>query len=183
MNEYAEALYQVADLLPPSVADIVRTIGIEPTLRLVAALGGTSYDFPVGVADSPRLRVLQDILDPEDIERLLAVYGGARTYIPRCEAALRELRNRQFRAAVETMAARDGISQKLAIQQLAPQYDITERWAYEILKPPARPQPGLFSIDGQWRIKTRGGLAMMPLMPSFPSCKCCRVWVIGMGIR
>ena len=143
MNEYAEALYEVAELLPPSVADIVNTIGIEPTLRLVMALGGTSYDFPVGVADSPRLRVLQDILAPDEIDRLLAVYGGARYYIPRCEAALRELRNRQFRHAVEAMVARDGISQTLAIQQLAPQYDITERWAYEILKPPPRPQPSL----------------------------------------
>ena len=143
MNEYAEALYEVAELLPPSVADIVNTIGIEPTLRLVMALGGTSYDFPVGVADSPRLRVLQDILAPDEIDRLLAVYGGARYSSPRCEAALRELRNRQFRHAVEAMVARDGISQKLAIQQLAPQYDITERWAYEILKPPPRPQPSL----------------------------------------
>ena len=143
MNEYAESLYQVADLLPPTVADMVRTIGIEPTLRLVTALGGTSYDFPVGVADSPRLRVLQDILAPDEIERLLAIYGGARYYIPRCKAALRELRNREFRAAVELMVARDGISQKLAIQQLAPRYDITERWAYEILKPPAKPQPSL----------------------------------------
>lgn len=143
MNEYAEALYEVAELLPPSVADIVNTIGIEPTLRLVTALGGTSYDFPVGVVDSPRLRVLQDILAPDEIDRLLAVYGGARYYIPRCEAALRELRNRQFRHAVEAMVARDGISQKLAIQQLAQQYDITERWAYEILKPPPRPQPSL----------------------------------------
>lgn len=143
MNEYTEALYEVAELLPPSVVDIVNTIGIEPTLRLVTALGGTSYDFPVGVADSPRLRVLQDILAPDEIGRLFAVYGGARYYIPRCEAALRELRNRQFRHAVEAMVARDGISQKLAIQQLAPQYDITERWAYEILKPPPRPQPSL----------------------------------------
>ena len=109
----------------------------------MTALGGTSYDFPVGVVDSPRLRVLQDILAPDEIDRLLAVYGGARYYIPRCEAALRELRNRQFRHAVEAMVARDGISQKLAIQQLAPQYDITERWAYEILKPPPRPQPSL----------------------------------------
>lgn len=73
------------------------------------------------------------LLGEKQTQAPLAIYGGARLYIPRCEAALRELRNCRFREDVRAMVEQQGVSQKVAVQCLIGQYGITERWAYEIL--------------------------------------------------
>lgn len=133
MND-AEDFYRVADLLPTAITEMVDVIGMEATLRLVSELGGADFDVPNGRRDSYRLSVLKAILEEAELDALLAVYGGARIYIPRCEAALRELRNQRFCAHVRTLMDKEHLSQKAAVQKLIAEYGITERWAYEILK-------------------------------------------------
>lgn len=126
--------YRVADLLPRAIAEMVDVIGMDATIRLVEELGGADFDMPVGSKDSYRLSVLKNILAEAEVDALLAVYGGARIYIPRCEAALRELRNQRFAVHVRVLMEQEGLSQKAAVQKLIAGYGITERWAYEILK-------------------------------------------------
>lgn len=136
-------LYRVADLLPQSIAEMVDVIGMDATIRLVEELGGADFDMPVGSKDSYRLSVLKNILAEAEVDALLAVYGGARIYIPRCEAALRELRNQRFAVHVRVLMEQEGLSQKAAVQKLIAGYGITERWAYEILKGREDLQPAL----------------------------------------
>lgn len=126
--------YRVADLLPTAIIEMVDVIGMDATMRLVEALGGADFDIPNGRKESYRLSVLKSILPETALEALIAVYGGARIYIPRCEAALRELRNQRFCAHVRTLMEEEHLSQKAAVQKLIADYGITERWAYEILK-------------------------------------------------
>ena len=130
---------QVRGLLNDTIRDIIDLIGLDATTRLVEHLGGTSF------RDSRRLRILQEILGADQISALLEIYGGAQLYIPRCDAALRALRNARFRAEVQGAVAA-GNSQKMAVQLLAPKYGFSERRAYDILKETAPlPQPALFT--------------------------------------
>lgn len=136
---------QVRGLLNDTIRDIIDLIGLDATIRLVEHLGGTSFDMPRGSRDSRRLRILQEILGADQISALLEIYGGAQLYIPRCDAALRALRNARFRAEVQGAVAA-GNSQKMAVQLLAPKYGFSERRAYDILKETAPlPQPALFT--------------------------------------
>ncbi|EOW7088345.1 hypothetical protein ACOZ7N_004562, partial [Yersinia enterocolitica] len=59
--------------------------------------------------------------------------GGEVLYLPRCDRALRELRNRSFLA--EFAQLRDsGVSSLMVMTQLCPKYGFSDRFAWGLLE-------------------------------------------------
>lgn len=131
----AIGLYDEAEfrgLLPQAVLELVDVIGYEASIKLVQTFGGLDVHVPVGRLESGNLARLNETIGELAAEALMAVYGGARLYVPKCDAALIALRNQRFCQAVEE-AVSLGESKKAAIQALAVEFGITERWGYDIL--------------------------------------------------
>lgn len=122
-----------ADCLPESVQSIADVIGLVDTEKLVRAIGGTRFKFGKGKQETARLKLLQKTIGEAQTEKLLAVFGGDVMYIPRCQLALQKLRNQRFRAAYDELVA-NGTSKAMALLQLCPEYNISQRTADSILK-------------------------------------------------
>ncbi|WP_066568082.1 Mor transcription activator family protein [Snodgrassella sp. CFCC 13594] len=120
--------------LPAIVCDIAEIIGFPATEALVKAIGGTSFAFGVGIRETERLRILYRAIGEQKTHQLLSVFRGSRDYIPRCEKALRLLRNARFKNDYLRMTELDGASGVMAIQTLCPKYNISDRTAYDIIR-------------------------------------------------
>lgn len=105
--------------LPKSIRDLVELIGLPATLTLVKAYGGIYLKVPVGVrADGATRARLVGMLGEEAAEKLIRTYGGERVAIARCEAALRDERDRRIIAEYDantsaaTLALREGMTER-----------------------------------------------------------------------
>ncbi|WP_347253475.1 Mor transcription activator family protein [Leminorella grimontii] len=125
---------QLRDLLPPVVLDIIDLIGYRDTETLIKKLGGVS--FPVGVSarkrGNRRAAVLIDTLGADVATKIEQRFGGEVLYIPRCEAALREWRNRAFIAQYRQKIAA-GESGRFALMELCPRFNLSDRQAQKII--------------------------------------------------
>ena len=118
--------------LPPIVCDIADIIGFPATENLIKAIGGTSFSFGQGIRDTPRLRILYGAIGQPNTHKLLAMLGGEIEYIPRCDKALKLMRNSRFKT--EYMALREsGTGATMAVTILAPKYGISDRSAWKII--------------------------------------------------
>lgn len=131
-----DELAEVESLLPESVQTLISVLGYASTLRLIDAAGGTTLtrktcerrDRTLGA----RL-LLVDILTADEIDLLNKTIGASSFYIPRCDIALRALRNIRFlKAIAEQQQA--GRSLRQAIAALCPQYGICDRQAWKLIK-------------------------------------------------
>ncbi|MFZ7016490.1 Mor transcription activator family protein [Klebsiella pneumoniae] len=59
-------------------------------------------------------------------------FGGFPLYLPRCETALRELRNQRFLAEFDTVR-QEGTSSLMAMTLLCPRYGFSDRFGWELL--------------------------------------------------
>lgn len=125
---------RVRHLLPDSMLDIVEVIGVRAAGDLVKAIGGARFKFGKGRQDTPRLHILFSAIGEAKTYDLLRVFGGEELYVPRCEEALRELRNEQFRNEFMLLTEQQGISRLMAMSQLCPKYQISERTGYTIVR-------------------------------------------------
>ncbi|MBF0273459.1 MAG: hypothetical protein HQL98_15530 [Magnetococcales bacterium] len=113
-----------ACFIPDSLQELVRVVGAEGALRLVAGFGGLTLALPTRLKpDGDLVR----LLGWETAEALVAWGGGDRIYIPRAERALRCLRDQEIRRRVD---AREPVA------DLARQYRLSERRIWAILKMP-----------------------------------------------
>ena len=89
-------LEQVAGLLPETIQQIAGLIGLPRTLELVAALGGTTFPVPKNQRRLGQVRyeALAEVIGVDGADALTRHFGGEILSIPKCEAALRELRDR-----------------------------------------------------------------------------------------
>lgn len=126
-------LERVRHLLPESMLDIVEAIGVKSACELVKAIGGARFKFGRGKQDTPRLHILFAAIGEAKTYQLLRVFGGEELYVPRCEEALRELRNEQFRRDFIALTT-NGVSKLMAMSQLCPEYKISERTGYTIVR-------------------------------------------------
>lgn len=126
-------LSRVRHLLPETMVQIVDTIGVKAALDLVKAIGGARFKFGKGKNDTPRLNMLFTAIGEEKTYELLRVFGGEELYVPRCEEALRELRNEQFRSEFFDLTERQGMSRLMAMSALCPRYQISDRTGYNIV--------------------------------------------------
>ena len=127
-------LERVRHLLPESMLDIVEAIGVKSACELVKAIGGARFKFGRGKQDTPRLHILFAAIGEAKTYQLLRVFGGEELYVPRCEEALRDLRNEQFRHEFLVLTEREGVSKLMAMSALCPKYKISERTGYTIMR-------------------------------------------------
>lgn len=125
---------QVKALLPESVQQIAELIGYPATARLLDKLGGTT--FPIGkglrALGAARATLLRETIGDVNAQLLVKHFGGEVLYLPRCDRALRELRNRSFLA--EFAQLRDsGVSSLMVMTQLCPKYGFSDRFAWGLV--------------------------------------------------
>lgn len=131
-------LEQVKGLLPERILEIAETIGLPATQRLVEQLGGTTWTPAKGVRRLGVIRheALKEIIGEEAANLVAQRWANVPMYIPRCDAALRRLRdleiNRQFEQGV-----REGISSNILVAELARTHELSDRRIWEILKQPS----------------------------------------------
>ena len=116
-------LEQVTELLPSAVIQIADLIGFPATEQLLSAFGGTT--FPIG-------KGLRDTIGDEKTQLLIKNFGGEVLYLPRCDRALRELRNRRFLAEFAEVREQ-GSSSLMAMTFLCPKYGFSDRFGWQLL--------------------------------------------------
>ncbi|MFO4111166.1 Mor transcription activator family protein [Enterobacter roggenkampii] len=127
-------LEQVTELLPSAVIQIADLLGFPATEQLLSAFGGTT--FPIGkglrAMGASRAALLRDTIGDEKTQLLIKNFGGEVLYLPRCDRALRELRNRRFLAEFAEVREQ-GSSSLMAMTFLCPKYGFSDRFAWELL--------------------------------------------------
>ncbi|AAP95450.1 mor transcription activator family protein [[Haemophilus] ducreyi] len=121
----------VQDYLPECVQTIVDVIGLPATEKLVRAFGGFSFQFSRSKTYFDRLR---DILGQEDAVKLQQFMDRSEVYIPRCEVALRMLRNQKLYADFCYLTQHERLSGRLAILQLCQKYQVSDRTAWDVVR-------------------------------------------------
>lgn len=121
----------IIDYLPEIVQEMVRLIGLNDTQKLIEHFGGAEFCFTDGAYYFPRLKAL---LGKESAVILLQYFQSERVYIPRCEAGLRMLRNRQVLADFNYLTEQKGLSARLAMLELCSKYKLSDRRLWEILQ-------------------------------------------------
>ena len=127
-------LEQVKSLLPETVIRISELIGFPATGELLKVLGGTTFPIGKGLRSlgASRAKLLAETIGEDNARILVKNFGGEVLYLPRCDRALRELRNREFIQEFETK--RDsGISSLRVMTELCPKYGFSDRFAWELL--------------------------------------------------
>ena len=82
------------------------------------------------IADS----IVDTILTQDPNGRVASeVFRGEWVYIPRCETALRVLRNYRFKADFDYLTQHLNISGRMAMLELCPKYQLSDRSGWEIV--------------------------------------------------
>lgn len=137
MNE--ENLLKIKHLLPDNVLQIIQIIGIDAAFELVRKYGGTV--FPIGKNATKHGKVLHaalaEVVGEEKAQRLSLAFATQRgIYIPKCQKALLEMRDKQIRQDFDslTMYQNPKMPAYLAVRNLALQYNLSERHVWHLLK-------------------------------------------------
>ncbi|BCL49824.1 MULTISPECIES: Mor transcription activator family protein [Citrobacter] len=135
MNQYhSDDLERVKALLPETVLHIAELIGFPATAALLKAFGGST--FPIGkglrALGVQRVRLLHEAVGEENALILMKNLGGERVYLPRCDAALRKLRNMAFLQEFDALR-NQGTSSLRAMTELCPKYGFSDRFAWELV--------------------------------------------------
>lgn len=120
-----------AKILPYVVQDIAHLIGLAAALKLVEHYKGTSMWVPGQFKPD---HVLVKIIGHEPALKLIEAYGGECLEIPKCDDAVRAVRNGQIKLSDKSQA------------QLAREYNLTVRQIRNIQgnRPEDDRQEGLF---------------------------------------
>lgn len=145
-----DELAQLENLLPDSAKALIHVLGYAAATRLINRFGGVTLAAKSGAARERTGGVhalLREVLSEEESGKLIAYLGADQFYIPRCDAALRQLRNARFVAAVAERQE-GGLSIRQAFAVLCPQFGISDRIGWELISERAgrgkTEQPGLF---------------------------------------
>ncbi len=128
-------LSHLQNLLPPSIHEVAAVIGMPATLRLVERFGGTTLPLPKGANRIGRssLQALAKQIGDEDAHKLAHHCAGEPLYVPKCDVALRRIRDLSICERFET-AVREGVTANKIVMILAVEYKLTDRWIWKILK-------------------------------------------------
>ena len=145
-----DELAQLESLLPESAKMLIHVLGYAATTRLINRFGGVSLSAKSGAARDRSGGVhalLREVLNEDESKKLIGYLGAAQFYIPRCDAALRQVRNARFIAAVAERQD-GGLSIRQAFAVLCPQFGISDRVGWELIRARSAggkaEQPGLF---------------------------------------
>ncbi|MEX0745299.1 MAG: Mor transcription activator family protein [Phycisphaeraceae bacterium] len=121
--------------LPQSLAEVAEVIGLAATLALVEHAGGVRIYVPESLGDDHRL---VEWLGQEAAALLSEAFAMEELVVPRCAAALRQVRNRRMRFERQEHGARPA--------ELALRYGLTERQVYTILADVDDPYADQYSL-------------------------------------
>ncbi|MEQ9860610.1 hypothetical protein OI450_14330 [Pectobacterium cacticida] len=128
-------LERVAGLLPDVVLQIADLIGFPATAQLLEKFGGTT--FPIGkglrALGAHRAELLRDTVGEDNALLLVKNFGGEVLYLPRCDRALRELRNQRFLTEFAELR-NGGTSSLMVMTQLCPKYGFSDRFAWKLVR-------------------------------------------------
>ncbi|KNC89693.1 mor transcription activator family protein [Trabulsiella odontotermitis] len=135
MNVNHEELAQIEALLPESAKMLIHVLGYPATSKLINRFGGVTLAGKSGAARERTGGVhamLREVLSEEEIKKLIAYLGEEQFYIPRCDSALRQLRNARFVAAISERQD-DGLSIRQAMAILCPRFGISDRQGWKLV--------------------------------------------------
>ncbi|MDF5921437.1 Mor transcription activator family protein [Pseudomonas aeruginosa] len=129
-------------MLPDTVRDMAGRIGLPATLVVVEQLGGTSWRIAEGRArrGEARRAALAELVGSDIEEQLHAHYRGEEIYVARCHKALVRWRDLEIVERFE-QGLRDGQTARSLLSDLARQYNLSDRWIWEIVNRPSEPAP------------------------------------------
>lgn len=127
--QFNQNLQDAAELLPPVVLEMVNQVGFADTEKIVQIFG-VSFCFTDGAVYFPKLAAL---IGRESAVKLRRYFQSEVLYIPRCQAALRMLRNQQFQADFYYLTEEMHKSARLAMLELCPKYNISDRYGWKII--------------------------------------------------
>lgn len=121
--------------LPDMVIEIIAIIGLNSTMKLIKSFGGTTFPIGKGIRflGGPNAKRLRTILSENEIKELSIYFDGVPLYLPRCDRALREIRNRVFLKEYHAMR-QAGASSLKCMRELPPKYGFTDRYGWDLLK-------------------------------------------------
>lgn len=128
---------QVSDYLPQVVLDMVQLVGFDKVEKIVRQFGGVNFCFTDGKVYFPRLKALIGL---ESAVKLRRYFSAERVYIPRCEIALRLLRNARLKADFDFITQQEKKSGRVAMLELCPKYQLSDRQAWDIVRNVQDPQ-------------------------------------------
>lgn len=128
--QFSQNLQDFAELLPPVVLEMVKQVGFADTEKIVQTFGGVSFCFTDGAVYFPKLVAL---IGRESAVKLRRYFQSEVLYIPRCQVALRMLRNQQFQADFYYLTEEMNKSARLAMLELCPKYQISDRYGWKII--------------------------------------------------
>lgn len=136
-------LESVAEFLPEIVLEMVDIVGFADTEKLIRAFGGISFRFNDGAYYFP---LLVNAVGRDSAEKLRHYFHFEVVYIPRCEVALKVLRNQRFKAEFDYLTQGQHLSKRKAMIELCPKYQISDRQGWTIIDNFHSPaiQPHLF---------------------------------------
>ncbi|MEE6042751.1 Mor transcription activator family protein [Avibacterium paragallinarum] len=128
----------VADCLPPVVLEMVDLVGFDVTEKIIRHFGGVCFLFSDGAMYFPKLKSLVGL---EHATALRQYFKSEEVYIPRCEVALRTLRNIRLVNDFLIKTQVEGKSGRAAMLELCPKYALSDRQAWEIVRNAQRHSP------------------------------------------
>lgn len=143
MSQQSFSLLPSVETLPESslqgtmARDLISTIGLPATLRLIETKGGLNIRIPLGItAQGQALRdEFVQLLGLEATTRLIGQYGGTMLYVPSCRQARVDSRDQAINHDRDRLA-REGRSERGLVDELARQYGLSARHVWRILKKP-----------------------------------------------
>ncbi|MCW3479716.1 DNA transposition protein [Neisseriaceae bacterium JH1-16] len=127
-------LETVEHLLPEMAQLIAELIGTSRALKLIEVWGGTTFPVSKNKRRDGQIRfeALAEVVGVEAANTLTRHFGGEVLSIPRCAAAMREVRDRMIRAEFDSETREHSAIH--VVSQLARKYQMTERWVWCVLK-------------------------------------------------
>ncbi|MCS4534261.1 Mor transcription activator family protein [Neisseria montereyensis] len=127
----------VRHLLPDGAIDLIQVVGADAAYRMIKRWGGTSL--PVGMNKTRNGKILHanlaEEIGEENALKIGRLFGKQRfLWVPKCQDALREVRNRKIRAQIDDLTMRGSYSMPEAVRKIAVEYNLTDRQIWYIAK-------------------------------------------------
>lgn len=123
-------LSDVSGYLPDVVHQMIDVVGFRAVEKVIRTFGGTTFCFTDGVHYFPKLI---ELIGRESAVKLRHYFRSEQVYIPRCEVALRTLRNQRLKAEFDYLTQEQHKSGRMAMLEICPKYQLSDRQAWEIV--------------------------------------------------
>lgn len=124
----------VEHYLPETVKEIVGVIGFPATEKLIKECGGTTLYFSNLTREMVYLDKLKEVLGSENALKFKSYIGECDLYLPRCDIALKMLRNQQIYMDFCHLTEDKKQSGRVAMLQLCPKYGLSDRTVWDIVR-------------------------------------------------